>query len=116
MRRRGRPCPRCEEIYVYLREGRLCKSCRKDTATSRKIEYKNLTGGEYYALYIAQKRRCAICGRNANEYGGGNLVVDHDHSTGLVRSLLCRACNTGIGFFSEDVSRMQKAIDYLGAS
>lgn len=33
-----------------------------------------------------QAGRCAICGTNAE-------VVDHDHSTGLVRGWLCRSCN-----------------------
>jgi hypothetical protein len=35
-----------------------------------------------------QDDRCAGCGYR------GDLVIDHDHDTGLVRGLLCRSCNT----------------------
>lgn len=34
-----------------------------------------------------QDGRCALCGRP------DRLVVDHDHQTALVRSLLCQRCN-----------------------
>jgi len=45
------------------------------------------------ALSMWQDGRCAIC-----EVEGQELVTDHDHSTGLVRGLLCRSCNTREGF------------------
>jgi hypothetical protein len=41
------------------------------------------------------------------------LSIDHCHETGKVRGLLCDACNTGIGRFSDQVDLLQKAIDYL---
>jgi len=41
------------------------------------------------------------------------LVVDHCHSTGKVRGLLCSNCNRGIGMLQERVDILQNAIDYL---
>jgi hypothetical protein len=41
------------------------------------------------------------------------LFVDHQHSTGRVRGLLCARCNTGIGLFDESVDLMGRAIKYL---
>lgn len=44
-------------------------------------------------MHAAQKGRCLICGTNLMRF-----VVDHNHTTGKVRGLLCRSCNTGLAF------------------
>ncbi len=46
-------------------------------------------------LLKSQGNRCALCGVQA----GPNLVVDHDHQSGLVRGLLCDHCNRVLGFW-----------------
>jgi hypothetical protein len=46
----------------------------------------------YDAMLVRQAGKCAICGR-ADQM----LVVDHNHVTGAVRSLLCHLCNAMIG-------------------
>lgn len=43
-------------------------------------------------LKFWQGHRCGVCGVVAK------LVLDHDHSTGLVRGFLCRQCNTREGY------------------
>lgn len=55
---------------------------------------------------------CAICGKHEDESAKG-LAVDHCHTEGQVRGLLCSHCNTGLGQFKDDVSLLQKAIEYL---
>jgi hypothetical protein len=68
-----------------------------------------LTGDEYEAMVAAQNGVCAICGDKPET----RLVIDHCHTTGLVRGLLCGSCNLGVGCFKDDVERLKKAIEYL---
>jgi hypothetical protein len=41
------------------------------------------------------------------------MQIDHDHSTGQVRGLLCHPCNVMLGDFAEDVGRLELAAQYL---
>jgi hypothetical protein len=42
-----------------------------------------------------------------------SLSVDHCHKTQRVRGLLCRRCNAAIGLLSDDISRVEAALNYL---
>lgn len=45
--------------------------------------------------------------------GSDNLVVDHDHETGIVRGMLCQSHNKAIGMLGDSVEGVQRALDYL---
>jgi hypothetical protein len=66
-----------------------------------------------------QNHCCKICGKHESLNGKdkrGNrkkLSVDHDHTTGQVRGLLCDSCNPALGGFKDNIESLQKAIDYL---
>lgn len=71
---------------------------------------------QFNAMLQDQNGCCAICDRHITEFGEGRgktLGVDHNHDTGVVRGLLCHACNAGIGLLREDVSLLERAIKYL---
>jgi len=42
-----------------------------------------------------------------------NIHVDHNHTTGIVRGILCSKCNQGIGLFMENKNILKSAIEYL---
>lgn len=69
---------------------------------------------EYDAMLEAQQHRCAICGEKetVNLKGGltSYLAVDHCHTTGKVRGLLCFKCNTAL---AQVESRLDKVAAYL---
>ena len=67
---------------------------------------------DYKSMLDKQYGRCAICGLDIVPIGG-YLCVDHNHSTGKVRGLLCHSCNLGLGWFKDDMARLQQAIEYL---
>jgi hypothetical protein len=71
-----------------------------------------ITIEEYDALLAAQGGKCAICGTEQCATGKA-FAVDHDHDTGMVRGLLCKDCNIGLGMFKDDTFRLKAALDYL---
>jgi hypothetical protein len=80
----------------------------------RELTVRSLYGLEpedYRALFESQHGACAICGKP--ETPGSRLHVDHDHTTGAVRGLLCNHCNVLIGMAGEDPATLRKAIAYL---
>ena len=72
----------------------------------------NLTLEEWQKLFEYQIQCCAICGRPATDFKNA-LSVDHDHSTHIVRGLLCWNCNSLLPNRKELISQLKKAIRYL---
>ena len=92
------------------------ESNRRNPATkiAQHLAEFGITIDEYDRMLEKQEYKCAICGGIGdvrNRYR--MLSVDHDHKTGKVRGLLCFKCNFLLGNARDDVSILQKAIDYL---
>lgn len=71
---------------------------------------------EYVQMAVERGNKCDICGRPEREERAGkpkSLAVDHDHSTGAVRGLLCSSCNTALGKFEDSPDLLRSAIAYL---
>ena len=67
---------------------------------------------DYWKMFDEQKGCCGCCGQSHTLFKRG-LHVDHDHSTGQVRALLCTECNPGLGYFQDSIDRLEMAITYL---
>jgi hypothetical protein len=117
-------CSKCkeakssDEFYArtHSKDGlqNLCKSCAKihSRASRYKLNYGGLTVSDYDLLLSRQGGCCAIC--NTTEPGASRrLHVDHCHTNGNVRGLLCFNCNLGIGKLKDDPVLCTKAADYL---
>lgn len=75
-----------------------------------------LTEEGYESLLADQHGGCAICGATESAHTHGRpcrLAVDHDHTTGKVRGLLCSRCNQAIGKFGDDPEMLRAAAAYL---
>ena len=79
--------------------------------TRRKIFY-GITKEEFYEMMEKQNHQCAICKISIDR----SSHVDHCHSTGKVRGILCMNCNKGLGFFKDNTENIQSAIEYLKLS
>jgi Recombination endonuclease VII len=66
---------------------------------------------EYELRLALQNGACAICKKTPR----GLLCIDHCHVTGKVRGLLCRKCNSALGFYDDDPKLVQAGADYLTA-
>ena len=82
----------------------------KTNAQRRKSQF-GITQEEYDAMREAQGYVCVICKKECRT--GRNLAVDHDHTTGKIRGLLCQACNQGLGHFFDNTGFLERAVLYL---
>ena len=64
-----------------------------------------ITVEDYEEMLEAQGGVCAICAKHEWAKSKGKVVrlsVDHNHTTGAVRSLICRRCNVAVGVMEND--------------
>ena len=81
---------------------------------SRLKESFGITMEQFQGMQEAQEGKCAICGVKATgSKRTDHLFVDHCHTTGTIRGLLCNNCNFGLGHFKDNPELLTKAADYL---
>lgn len=78
--------------------------------THLKARY-GLTIEQRDAIFASQNNCCAICG--TNDPGTKAWHIDHCHTTGKVRGILCFKCNTGLGNFADSIPTLNSAAEYL---
>ena len=88
----------------------VCKPCCRDQQLKAKF---NLSTNVYLDLLESQGGVCQICKCPPFVNERKNFAVDHDHSTGKVRGILCSSCNTMLGNAKDNISTLQNAISYL---
>lgn len=91
-----------------------CRAYVASLSEDEKRQYKlvkryGITVEEYRRLLKEQDNKCSICSKELGE----KLVIDHCHSTGDVRGLLCRSCNGGIGLLTDRHEVVHSAEVYL---
>lgn len=102
----------------------LCKPCKRERYSTRyhrayrskKLQDNyGITADDYDRMLEDQGHRCAICNSTKTGRNDTWFCVDHDHTTGKVRGLLCNTCNRGLGLFKDDPTVLTNAINYLNA-
>ena len=115
-----------DQFHVRGRTVINCQTCRvagiavQNGSKKRSREFTQKYGislSDYDKMLAAQNGVCFIClkddpkGRWKNNPRG--FCVDHDHSTGVVRGLLCNTCNQGLGNFYDSSKFLRRAADYI---
>ena len=126
-----RKCSKCKDIKI-LNEfhkdkankatgyASLCKICKLEYDKSKakhtygkKLERTfGITIMEYDQMLILQNNKCLLCERDRKSFNK-NFAVDHCHSTGKVRGILCGPCNVSIGLIKESSLTAYKMFQYL---
>jgi hypothetical protein len=123
-------CGLNKPLTDYYKNHGKCKPCYLEILRTKRVpgdkrEYNlrysyGIGEEDYNNLLLSQGNCCAICGsedpkgRRSGRGGGANrMCVDHCHTTNKVRGLLCHACNRALGNFGDDISNLQRAIEYL---
>jgi hypothetical protein len=92
-----------------------CKSCTIALSIEKRL---GVSEEEYNVLYLKQNGKCAICFEEETTLSNNmkttkKLSIDHDHTTGKVRGLVCANCNSAIGLFKENADIVLSAYNYL---
>lgn len=108
----NRKCINCEHKRLYIRQ----KSADVKTQRAmhqRKWKY-GITQESFDQKMKVQSGCCAICSRILDCSSRDTTpCVDHNHTTGKVRGLLCRPCNQAIGCLQDQPHLCQLAAVYL---
>lgn len=99
------PGPRCTTHHRAFRKAQKAR-----IHDARVVRVYGLEPGQYESLYVFQDGRCWICRKATG--ASKRLAVDHDHSTGRVRGLLCTTCNKVV-LGQYDVEALIRAVSYL---
>ena len=83
---------------------------RKELNKAVQLQRYNITEADYDRILAEQNGGCGICGVLPAHK---TFHIDHDHTTGHVRGILCHQCNMMLGGAGDLVDTLEKGIQYL---
>jgi hypothetical protein len=105
------------ESKRVLKDGRYHNAMSKEASRHYGLKrYYDMTLTEYVEKFNAQDGKCAICKNPETTMLHGkirDLSVDHNHTTGKSRELLCNGCNHALGEMKEDKKAILNSVLYL---
>lgn len=111
----GRTCQKChaeQELERYHRQGGRTEAQKQRTRDKEYQRKYGITIEDYDRMLEAQGGGCAICGGPPN--GRGRYHVDHCHTLGKVRGVLCGTCNLAVGRVEKaDPAFTQLVLSYI---
>ena len=102
-----------KQLYGYNVRCKPCGNLYTRACRDRKL---GIEPEDYAAKALEQKYLCALCHKpetKTGQYGVYRLALDHDHSNGKARSLLCSRCNKLLGALNDDSALFRAFADYI---
>lgn len=128
-RAKGRPykasiCKSCKSKKKEIRMKNVNNRTESYIKMKKKISMKaglkkkyNLSLEDYNRMLKEQNNVCKICNKPEIHLNINNeiqrLSVDHCHTTGKIRGLLCKKCNSMLGQAGDDIDILLAGIEYL---
>jgi len=100
-------CKKCGSSYYQQHR----KKIREKAKTSYLQKTYNISLEDKKNLLILQLSKCAICKKKLELKS--TTHIDHDHTSGKIRGILCHNCNRGLGYFKDNPRFLKTAIKYL---
>ena len=104
--------------YDKSPKGKISKKRYRHSEQGKHVEKKywlrkkySMSMEEHKQMYADQDGKCMLCDK---QIAYKDVQTDHNHSTGVVRGLLCWSCNTKLGWFENRSERILKYIDRMG--
>ena len=115
-RKSGKSDDQKKDRATYMREWRE-RNRERVIAQSTERRY-GLSFDDHSKMILSQNNVCAICDKPETSVDNRTkmvrrLAVDHCHSSGRVRELLCSKCNKALGSVGDSVEILQKMILYI---
>ena len=95
------------QCYCKPCKAKYARACPTRPEVARKSRFRRQYGIEGDDLRVVDAIKfCAIC------YGPAE-VIDHCHTSGKVRGVLCNGCNTTLGKMHDSPELLRRAAEYL---
>lgn len=97
----------------------FCNQCRSMREKFSKIKrYYGISREEFLEVLEEQNGKCAICDIDMETFSFENnkantLCIDHCHTTGKFRGLICNNCNRAIGLMKDNENILLSAYKYI---
>ncbi len=105
--------PETDYYHKDRKKQHLSTECKRCQLNHQREKTFGVSSAEYWVMYHTQDGRCGICRKRLRSDRYKAFCVDHCHSTGKIRGLLCTNCNTAVGLLKDDPELMSQAARWV---
>ena len=115
-----------DNVYIDPSGWRHCRICYQNSSRNRYKGNRDVINQRTRSRYIKKTfgisdedvgllwfKQCGLCYICQCILEEKLWAIDHNHTTGNIRGILCLNCNSGLGMFKDNPNLLQSAFSYL---